>query len=305
MSVRIRLAQSAEDLDAVFQLRHRVFSEQEGYIAASGDSRMVDRFDAFPTTGTVIAENAGHAVGTSRVTEYSSAGTSTDEWFDFTPHLPTGVRAGSASMLAVDRKLRDVPGLVFSMMAMLYSWAAGRGITVLTAATNPDVIDFATRHGWRPVGAQGFSADHGLPFVPMVLSFSDLPERFVHFQEKHEKSHLFDQFERDFYNPGERLFAAGDSADAAYIIIDGEVSVVLPNGQTVNTLRSGDLVGELALINESPRSATVVASTELTVMVIDRGSFLKTMDNDLPTARALMRIVARRVVGIVPQNSDG
>ncbi len=304
MSVRIRLAQTAEDLDAVFRLRYRVFSEQEGYFAPRADGRVVDCFDAFPTTGTVLAEVDGRAVGTYRVTEYTSVGTSTDEWFDFRTHLPPGERSGAASLLAVDQEYREVSGLVFSMLAMLYSWAAGRGLTTLSAAANPVIIDFATRHGWRPVGPQGFSPGHGLTFVPIVLTLSDLPARFVRFLEKHEKPHLFDHFERGFYQQGERLFSAGDSADAAYVIVDGEVSIALSDGQEVTKLGGGHLIGELALINERPRSATAVASTEVTVMIVDRASFLDALENEPQTARALMHILAERIAGMLEVEAE-
>ena len=303
MSVCIRLAQSAEDLDAVFRLRHRVFSEQEGYFEAQGDGRVVDCFDAFPTTGIVLAEIDGHAVGTYRVTEYSSVGTSTDAWFDFRAHLPTNARAGAASLLAVDQALRDVPGLVFSMLAMLYSWASSRGLSVLTAAANPVIIDFATRHGWRPIGPKTFSADHGLSFVPIMLSLSDLPDRFVRFFELHDKPQIFKRFERGFYQQGERLFSAGDSATAAFVIIDGEASIVLPDGRVVNRLGSGHLIGELALINERPRSATVIAATELSVMIVDRASFQYTMDHDPETSKLLMHILAERIAMMLEQSS--
>ena len=304
MSVRIRLAQTAEDLDAVFRLRHRVFAEQEGYFTRRRDGRVVDCFDAFPTTGIVLAEVDGRAVGTYRLTEYTSVGTSTDEWFDFRRHLPSGERCGSASLLAVDKEYRDVPGLVFSMLAMLYAWAVGRGLTTLSGVVNPVFIDFATRHGWRPVGPQGFSPGHGLPFVPVVLTLTDLPARFVRFLDKHDRAQIFDRFERGFYQRGERLFSAGDLADSAFVIVDGEVSVALSDGQEVTSLGAGHLVGELALINERPRSATVVASTEVTVMVVDRASFLDAIENEPQTAKALMRILAQRIAGMLERQPD-
>ena len=79
--------------------------------------------------------------------------------------------------------------------------------------------------------------------------------------------------------------------------------MVLPDGHVVNTLGSGHLVGELALINDRPRSATVVASTELTVMVVDRPSFEHAMDNDPETAKALMHILAERIAGMLESTS--
>src|SRR5262249_7293735 len=48
MTLRVRVAQTTAELDAVFRLRHQVFVEEEGYMPPRPDRRIADRFDAYP-----------------------------------------------------------------------------------------------------------------------------------------------------------------------------------------------------------------------------------------------------------------
>jgi NTE family protein len=63
--------------------------------------------------------------------------------------------------------------------------------------------------------------------------------------------------------PGDTLFRQGDEADSVFLLLDGQVSVLLDQEkagqQLINELRSGDVVGEVALVAGGKRSATVRA----------------------------------------------
>jgi len=64
------------------------------------------------------------------------------------------------------------------------------------------------------------------------------------------------------FNEGEAITTEGRSGIGFFIIEDGEASVAL-RGEIVRTLGPGDHFGEIALIDEGPRSATVTASTDM------------------------------------------
>src|SRR5438067_6804021 len=95
MSIRVKLAQTSDELDQIFRVRHRVFVEEDGYMAEWPEQRIYDRFDAFPTTANVIAIADGRVVGGIRYVEPAPVGLPVDDYVDFTPYLRTAPsRAG-------------------------------------------------------------------------------------------------------------------------------------------------------------------------------------------------------------------
>lgn len=87
---------------------------------------------------------------------------------------------------------------------------------------------------------------------------------------------LADQFEVSTYSAGTTIFKQGEKADSFYMILDGSVKVVrLHNGKTrdLAMLVKGDYFGEEALITHHPRSATIVASADTTLLRLTSAQF--------------------------------
>jgi CRP-like cAMP-binding protein len=104
--------------------------------------------------------------------------------------------------------------------------------------------------------------------------------------------------ERVGFDPGKRLMQQGDPADAAYLIIDGHAEVILetPAGPViVATLGANDFVGEMAILGDVPRNATVRAKDRLIALRISKEPFLR-MVREFPTmAVSIMQELAQRV----------
>ncbi len=93
---------------------------------------------------------------------------------------------------------------------------------------------------------------------------------------------------------GEQIFAAGDPPDAMYVVLDGEVDIRL--GKTsLDVARSGDIVGEMALVDLSTRSAAVVALTAARLARVDRRRFLYLVQNTPTFAIDVMTVMASRI----------
>ena len=72
---------------------------------------------------------------------------------------------------------------------------------------------------------------------------------------------------------GAVIFEKGDPGDVMYLIKEGEVDIT--NGKDVlTTLPAGELLGEMALISNEPRSATAVARTDCRMLPVDEAKFL-------------------------------
>jgi CRP-like cAMP-binding protein len=95
--------------------------------------------------------------------------------------------------------------------------------------------------------------------------------------------------------PGKVLCKEGAIGREFFVIMEGEVEVSR-GGQPVATLGSGEFVGEIALLEDVPRTATVTAKTPLRFFVMTRRSFHRLLDANPQVERKLLRALAKRVV---------
>jgi CRP-like cAMP-binding protein len=104
--------------------------------------------------------------------------------------------------------------------------------------------------------------------------------------------------ERVAFEAGQMLFRQGDMGDAAYIIMEGEADVVVeaPTGPvTVAVLGRDSFVGEIAILCDVPRTATVRARQRLVCLRIAKDLFLRLMNEFPQMAVAVMRELALRL----------
>jgi CRP-like cAMP-binding protein len=104
--------------------------------------------------------------------------------------------------------------------------------------------------------------------------------------------------ERVTFAPGEVLYRQGDPADAAYLIIDGGVAVTveLASGPLlVAKVGKDQIVGEIGIICDVPRTATNTAEGQTVTLRITRDLFFQ-MINDFPVMGVeIMRVLAHRL----------
>lgn len=101
------------------------------------------------------------------------------------------------------------------------------------------------------------------------------------------------------FDPGETVFKQGDVGDAFYIVYKGKVSIRIKKGffslrKTVTTMGEGTFFGEIALIAQEPRSATVVCEEPTQLFVLVAGDFQFVLQQNPATAAEMKRIADRR-----------
>jgi CRP/FNR family transcriptional regulator, cyclic AMP receptor protein len=104
--------------------------------------------------------------------------------------------------------------------------------------------------------------------------------------------------ERVAFDPGKRLFRQGDPGDAAYLIIAGEAEVAAetPAGPVVlATLGANEIVGEMAILGNVPRAATVRAKTRLITLRISKEPFMRMVREFPAMAVSMMQELAVRL----------
>lgn len=104
--------------------------------------------------------------------------------------------------------------------------------------------------------------------------------------------------ERVTYGPGQTLFQQGDMGDAAYIIMDGDAAVLIdtPDGPlTVAKMGRNAIIGEIAILCDVPRTATVRAESTLVTLRISKDLFFRLVNEFPQMAVEIMRELARRL----------
>ena len=95
--------------------------------------------------------------------------------------------------------------------------------------------------------------------------------------------------------PGKVLCKEGQLGREFFVIVDGEVEVTR-DGKRVATRTGGEFVGEIALLEDIPRTATVTAKTPLRFFVLTRKDFRYLVNENRNVERKVLRALARRIV---------
>lgn len=94
---------------------------------------------------------------------------------------------------------------------------------------------------------------------------------------------------------GKRLIVEGqDAVSEFFILVEGQATVTR-GGEEISTLGPGDWAGEIALISDTPRSASVTTTTPVVVLVITRGAFAAVLRESPSIAQKVLASVGARL----------
>jgi len=101
------------------------------------------------------------------------------------------------------------------------------------------------------------------------------------------------------YAPGVVLCQENAIEDKFYMILEGDVEVtkVINNAESrlLKTLTAGDFFGEMALIHNAPRAATVTAKTAITTLELEKAAFERVLKNSSSVAMAMVSEISNRL----------
>ena len=93
---------------------------------------------------------------------------------------------------------------------------------------------------------------------------------------------------------GHTLFSAGDEGHLMFVLSKGTADVMV-NGQVVESLQHGSIVGEMGIVSPRPRSATVVATSDCEFVAVDEKRFQFLVQQTPFFATQVMRVMAERL----------
>lgn len=123
--------------------------------------------------------------------------------------------------------------------------------------------------------------------VPLFRGIDDAKLRLLAFMS-----------ERVRFETGETIVEEGDYGDTAYIILEGRADVIIntPAGeQPVATVKEYDFVGEIAILIDVPRTATVRAATPVVALTVTKEKFFKLVTTFPDMGVEVMRALAHRL----------
>jgi MFS family permease len=168
---------------------------------------------------------------------------------------------------------------------LLVSLAGTREATLIAGLLLPLVLVPL----WRPLAAIDAAASPPTERVDLLRAIPIFEPLGAPELERLAKALIELQFES-----GSRVVVEGERGDDFYVIADGRAAVEA-GGSEVGALEAGDFFGEIALLRDVPRTATVRALTPLRVLALERDIFLATVTGDPASAAAAGSIVAARL----------
>ena len=130
-----------------------------------------------------------------------------------------------------------------------------------------------------------------IEFIKRVPLFQGLTDR--------QMKQLAKRFVPRSYGSGETIVMQGKGGAGMFTVISGRAEAVLETSDgvraVVNTFGPTDFFGEIALLDDGPRTASVIASEETECLVLPRSDFLAVMKNDADMGVAIAQELARRM----------
>ena len=96
------------------------------------------------------------------------------------------------------------------------------------------------------------------------------------------------------FKAGETIFKSKDPGDVMYLVTRGDVEILI-HDKVVEQVGPGGVIGEMALLDNAPRSATATAKTDCLLLAIDRERFQAQVAKSPSFALQVMRIMAERL----------
>ena len=173
---------------------------------------------------------------------------------------------------------------------LLVAWIGARGALIATGALLPTLsVLLWTR--LRALDGVGMVPRDALDLLRGLPLFRPLPGPIL--EELASKLLVVSS------SPGEQVIREGDAGDRFYVIGSGEVDVSA-EGRPMATLGPGDYFGEIALLRDLPRTATVRAKSEARLYALERDEFLSAVTGHPESAEAADAVVASRLAGLRP-----
>jgi len=108
---------------------------------------------------------------------------------------------------------------------------------------------------------------------------------------------IIDKIQMQYFDADHVIFNEGDFGDVMYVIKRGQVQVIR-NNTILAVLKDGQFFGEMALVSDEPRNATIKTVTDLEVLTLDKDDFKRLLETNPSIASIVSYEVVKRANAI-------
>jgi hypothetical protein len=180
-------------------------------------------------------------------------------------------------------------GLGALVAPLLVNWLGDRGALIVAGALLPIIVIPA----WPRLTAIDNAArvpEEQLALLRGNAIFAQLPAPTL--------ERLADRMTEIRASAGEEIVRQGEPGDLFYVIDDGTVDVAV-DGRPAHELGRGESFGEIALLRNVPRTATVIARTDVVLYALDRNTFIPAVTGSGPSLSAAEAVIGMRLAAPV------
>jgi len=261
-------------------------------------------------------ESGGHLEEYAAGSKVFSEGDSADKRGLFSksrPHRMFLLATGEVALTANGKRIDTIlPGGVFGEMAVISELPGSEGVprtatatsTIASTAYSLDVMETEMALQRTPGFALMLMSAMFERLRFLAARLATRPDTADHHSNKSEPifdastlAQLRKQLARSTvmsFPEGVKIMKEGATGTAMYIVLDGKVAVAIGR-KIVEKLGPGGVFGEMALVDNSPRTATAVARSDCELLAIDREALIKLVQSDPGVGMQMMRAVAARI----------
>ena len=180
-------------------------------------------------------------------------------------------------------------GLGALVTPWVIDWLGLRGALVAVGLFCPVMVALFGLRLVRIDAAAPVPEESELRLLRTVPIFAPLPGTTI--------EHLVARLSPLRFEAGTEIIRQGDPGDRFYLVAEGKVEVSA-DGKPISLLGPGEYFGEIALLRDVPRTATVTAKTPVVLYALEREDFLAAITGHAPSAKAAEAVVGARIAGL-------
>ena len=315
MATLIKDATTINEINDVLKLRFSVLKESgkslNGLFVSTG--KVSDFFDVYPNTYNVIAYRSGEPIATLRTVPYyppkklggkNNAFDETehdvlDEVFDYTEaNQQLKGEAYFIDIILIKKEDSKKTALINALFKNLLGTLASQKIDHVFLNVTKDIESITKELGFRELAETFHSDILGCDVTPSVLEVGPFYESFVRSIEDREILRFQDTFYHIVYEPGEMCMTHGEKGTTAILIESGEVEVLIDKDEQIipiATIGKGNLIGEVGLVTNERRTASIMAKTPTSCIAFDRENFLEIMTRKPNLMLDMFKVFSKRL----------